>query len=103
MDREEAIKILENERNADVFVFVSDYRNRINEALDLAIEALSASEDCISRKQAVEEMSEATIVLVYDYDMEQDELVDTIEEQVRGCAQQILKSLPSVTPTERME
>ena len=38
MDKREAIEILEYERDTDFFV--SDYRNRVHEALDLAIEAL---------------------------------------------------------------
>ena len=59
------------------------------------------SEDCISRQQAIEEMSEVPFILFYDYNMEQDELVDTIEEQIRGCVQRMLKSLPPITPTER--
>ena len=59
--------------------------------------------DCISRQDAIEEMNEVPFVLCYDYNMEQDELVDTIEEQIRGCAQRMLKSLPPVTPTEQNE
>ena len=72
MNRREAIKILEHERYTDVFI--SDYRNRVHEALDLAIEALgeptisekesvegdaesATTTDCISRQQAIEALT----------------------------------------------
>ena len=42
MTREEAVKILTRERDNDVFV--SEYRNIVHEALDLAIEALKQTE-----------------------------------------------------------
>lgn len=51
MTNEEAIKILTHEKDEDVFI--SEYRNRIHEAIQMAIDALRNT-DAISRTRAME-------------------------------------------------
>lgn len=52
--------------------------------------------DLISRQKALEELKEAPFVLFWEHGMEEDELVDTIERQMRGCVERMLEWLPSI-------
>lgn len=56
MTREEAIEILIDQKDNDVFV--SEWRDKIHEALKMAIQSLQTEpcEDAISRKQAIDEI-----------------------------------------------
>ena len=87
MTREEAIEVLKNNGEYDRY-YISEVKDKSQEAVDIAIKALSAEPcDCISRKEAIKAMEDKAKGL---------KNLDTINGLCGAVA--ILYDLPSVQP-----